>query len=306
MDGSRATSVVRLGGTSASGSVVAGLERSGTVLTNGNRTQGAGGWVAVALLACALVGSACGSELPAASGSTGGGSSSASAGGAGSETTVEDDTCDNPPTGFIMPFAEGNSWTYAVTDKEESTTTTKTTEVQGLAAVGVGDNADLQVNKVLTKKKDGTDKTESWQGVVGDALVRYREDAFQSGATLDETQFWKPHKLHADGSAEHTAAGKNWTDGYYETKIPVDGQKSENVWNADAWSVVSSCELIAVPAGKGPNGSVIPARKRAGIRFKKYSGSGNEKQYVYVRGVGKVLEDSDSQTEKLTGFTLSE
>ncbi len=224
---------------------------------------------------------------------------------ASAEAGTSAGACGERPTGSILPFVTGYRWTYDVTDAEDGTTTEKTTEIQDKEAVGYGDSKDALVHKVLTTKKSGTDKTLSWQELVGDSVVRYREDSYsKKDGSLTETDYWTPYRLHADGTAAHTVNGATWTDAYAETKMPVGEATEGPEQTSDKWMVVSDYECIDVPAGTGPNGP-IAAGKFAAVKFDKTTPKGKTKSYWYVRGIGKVREVSAEQTEQLTGFTLT-
>jgi hypothetical protein len=213
--------------------------------------------------------------------------------------------CGERPSGSILPFVTGYRWTYTVTDAEDGTTTEKTTEVQGTEPVGYGDAKDLVVHRVLTTKKSGTDKTVSWQEVLGDSVMRYREDAYsKKDGSLTETDFWTPYRLHADGSPAHTVAGAEWADTYQETKMPVGEAVEGPTQTTDKWTVASDYDCIDVPAGTGPNGPMAAGRYAA-VKFDKVTPKGKTKSYWYVRGIGKIREVGSEQTEQLIGFSLT-
>jgi hypothetical protein len=223
--------------------------------------------LAAALLAVAVAGAAagvaaCGGDDPSQGGDAGAGGGS----------------------GPLLPWAAGNRWTYQVTG--DGGVSTKVTTVGELEPVGgSGPNAAVMANRVTTTKGAG-DRTLSWQAVVGDAVVRYREQSFhaKTGA-LELEEHWSPHKLHVDAAAAHTAAGASWLEQYEETKIdagaaPVTGTAR------DRWTVTAVDQEVTVPAGTF----------RALVMQK--AGASTAKTYWYVRGVGKVKE-TGGQTEEL-------
>lgn len=196
-----------------------------------------------------------------------------------------------PQEGPLLPWEEGNTWTYDVTD-ELGVETTKVTTIHPEEPVGgTGPNAEqLAFRIVTTKGVDGADETISWQGVLGDAVVRYREQAF--GATSGELsleEHWAPHKLHVDYSAEHTADGATWLEIYDETKIE-DGM-TVTADTRDRWTVISTSESVEVPAGRF---DAVVLEKTGGTT----------KRYWYVWGVGKVKEVG-GQTEELVSYTVA-
>jgi len=195
------------------------------------------------------------------------------------------------PTGPILPWKTGNTWTYRVTDPN-SVTTKVMTVGESEAIGGTGPNADQMALKVTTKTKDGTDQTLTWAAEVADAVVRYREQSYDAGTGLPKADdYYDPDKLWADGSAEHTTNGASWLEVYTDTKIPVGGATGTGSENRDLWTVTSDNESVTVPAGTFD-----------AVVFQK-AGSTN-KTYWYVRGVGKVKE-TGGQVEELVSFMLT-
>jgi len=199
---------------------------------------------------------------------------------------------ENLSTGPLLPWKVGNRWTYRVTDKgvvSEKTTTIEAEEAVG----GTGPSKDVRAFRVNTLKDDGTDQTISWQGVVGDKVVRYREQALlQTGGELELEEHWAPYKLHIDGSAEHVAADAKWVEAYEETKILSNGT-STTASQRDAWAVDQADATVTVPAGTFEHAIV----------FTKAGGT-DLKMYWYVRGVGKVKE-TGGQTEELESYQVT-
>lgn len=193
--------------------------------------------------------------------------------------------------GPLIPWAVGNTWTYRVTEDGEVSTKTNTIGEQEPVG-GDGPNAELVVYKLTTTKKNGKDRTESWQAPDGDRIVRYRERSFSaSTGDLELEEYWNPAKLHVDWSAERLVDGASWLEEYEETKLPV-GDTSSTSTRRDLWKVVSLAESVTVPAGTF----------RA-VVFQKL-GSDTPKNYWYVPDLGKVKE-TGGQTEELVSYELS-
>jgi hypothetical protein len=213
---------------------------------------------------------ACGSEEPGENPGAGGG--------------------DSVPVGSLLPWAVGNQWTYRVT--EDGTVSTKVNTIGDEEPVGgEGPNAELVAYKVTTTKKNGNDRTESWQAPDGDRVLRYRERAYSaSTGELELEEYWDPAKLHVDWSAEHLSEGSSWLENYEETKLPV-GEAVSHSSRRDRWRVIALAESVTVPAGDFE-----------AVVFEKV-GSDTPKRYWYVAGVGKVKE-TGGQTEELTEYEL--
>ena len=207
------------------------------------------------------------------------------------ETAPADDAGGSGSGAPFLPWKEGNTWTYRVTNNGEVSTKVVTIGAEE-AIGGSGPYAAETAFKVVTKKGE-LDQTISWQALQGDAVVRYREQSFHATTgELELEEHWDPYKLHFDGSNEHTKATASWLEIYQETKIGV-GEDDEVVTDEerDRWVVDSPEEEVTVPAGTF----------RAVVVQK--AGGGDLKTYWYVRGVGKVRE-SGGQLEELVEYKV--
>lgn len=214
--------------------------------------------------------SACGSDTPAGDGSK--------------------DAAVIETSGPLLPFKQGNTWTYKVTGDGE--VSQKVTTIGAAEAVGgKGPHATATAFKVVTKK-GASDQTISWQAVEGDRVVRFREQAYhESTGELEGEEHWDPAKLHIDGSAEHTAEDASWLESYQETKLPV-GEAESTETARDRWTVDAIDQVITVPAGTFKATVFIKA------------GGSTLKTYWYVPGVGKVKE-TGGQTEELVSYKVA-
>lgn len=196
-----------------------------------------------------------------------------------------------PAGGPLLPWTEGNRWTYRVT--QDGVVSDKVTTVGAEEPVGgEGPYADVRANKVTTRKRNGADLTESWQARDGDRVLRYRERSYSaSTGEFELEEHWDPYKLHVDGSPERLSDGNSWLEEYEETKLPV-GQSPSLSTRRDRWKVVSVAESVTVPAGTF---DAVVIQKL---------GTDTPKTYWYVPGVGKVKE-TGGQTEELTDYELA-
>lgn len=199
------------------------------------------------------------------------------------------------PEGPLLPWALGNKWTYKIT--KDGVSTIKTTTIGELEAVGGdGPNAEMMAYHVTTAKGDElADHTESWQAPDPDneeRIVRFREESFDAtSGELELTEYWAPHKLHIDGTAEHTVKDASWLETYDETKLEVGLSPSTHEVR-ERWTVLDDDATVEVPAGTFEHA----------IHFQKI-GASTSKEYWYLRGVGK-LKETGSQTEELTEYAL--
>jgi hypothetical protein len=188
----------------------------------------------------------------------------------------------------LLPFKEGNRWTYRVAGGTGMSM--KVTTVGPLEKVGgMGPNKDKMAFKVTTMK--GSDKTVSWQAVEGTSVLRYREVAYSAMTGMAELEeHWVPSKLHIHSAPEFKKAGHKWVEMYQETKT-MTGMAPVTDTAADNWSVDGVDVSVTVPAGTFK-----------AVVFVKASPSG-QKTYWYVPGVGKVKE-TGGQTEELASFEI--
>lgn len=210
---------------------------------------------------------------------------------AGASAEGGSDASTTPPADApLLPWKEGNTWTYKVTGGGEQTT--KVTTVHALEPVGgTGPNATKMAFKVVTKKGE-LDQTISWQAVEGESVVRYREQSFGAmSGMLELEEHWVPSKLRISWKAEHLVPGASWIDASQETKIPVGGTPVTSE-TRDVWKVDGVDQTVTVPAGTFTAIVLIK------------SGGTSQKTYWYVPGVGKVKE-TGGQTEELVSFQVS-
>jgi hypothetical protein len=216
--------------------------------------------------------------------------------GSGSGDDDGDDDTPPPPTdlecpteGRYMALTEGATWTYRVDDGEAVTEKTQT--VGALEDVG-GTKAGTMAFR-LTTNKPGGGQTISWQEDTGTAIRRHRELDQSGGTQTDE--IYEPYKLRVDESAAHLTEGAAWTETYQE--IVTD---TENVTTmadkSEDWEVVAVDEMLAVAAGEFCTLHVQRMSSTGGT-------GGSLKHYWFARGVGKVKESGDNQTEELVSYS---
>lgn len=231
-------------------------------------------------------------------GTTNGGSGgSAAAGESGAPPSAGDGAGGSPVVMVepLLPWTEGNSWTYRVI--KNGTVTEKTTTVGALETVGGnGPSAKLKANHVTTAKGVGSnDHTESWQAPDAqnpDRILRFRELTYDpANGMLQDEVYCDPPKLHIDGSPEHTVKGATWKEEYTESTLTV-GMPLTSHPVSETWTVVSSSETLKVMAGTFTK--VIHLRK---------VGASSTKDYWYARGVGK-LKETGTQVEELSAYSV--
>jgi hypothetical protein len=251
------------------------------------------------ILAAVSLPAACGGSEPGdGSGNSTGGTSATGGSNATGSTTGNGGNAGAPISiGDLLPWKEGNSWTYRVTDDAGISTVKKTTVGPLELVGGTGPNKDRMANKVTTHKDDTgdgaeLDETVSWQAREGESVVRYREQAFgRTTKALELEEHWTPRKLHVDSSAEHTAINASWLEVYTETKLPAGATPIYDAPASDRW-FVDRREMVTVPAGTFD-----------ALVLRKVSVAASQKTYWYAPGVGKVKE-TGGQTEELLDYEL--
>jgi hypothetical protein len=190
----------------------------------------------------------------------------------------------------FLPWKEGNTWTYRVTEQGVASMKVVTIFAEEYVG-GEGPHRDKTAFKVVTTRGGGGE-TVSWRAVVNNGVVRYREQLLRAGSgELDLEEHWDPYKPYFDGTNDHTAPGASWLAEYLETSLPTDGAMEVRTVR-ERWLVDSPDEEVTVPAGTF----------RALVVQK--AGGGELKTYWYVRGVGKVKE-TGGQTEELVSFEVA-
>jgi hypothetical protein len=203
---------------------------------------------------------------------------------------------ENAGVSAIFPLVTGNSWSFRVTSDQG--VADKVTSVGAFERVGgSGPNADAKAFHITTRKgTDLTDETESYQLTIaqgdGLAIVRLRELSHHATTgDIELEEHWKPFKLRVDDY--HSQADGQWSEDYFETKLPVGGSPS-SAEIVDNWIVLADDEAVTVPAGTF---HAVKVRRFA------HSSSDPDKTYWFARGAGKVKE-TGKQTEELTDCSL--
>jgi hypothetical protein len=191
-----------------------------------------------------------------------------------------------------LPLRVGNSWTYRTVSN--GSLSNKTTSVEAEEPVG-GDGPDATTVAFRMKTQKVDDFTLSWQGRVGDRVVRYREQSYKKGtALLSQDDIWTPARIVVDGG--RLTVGASYEDRYVERAKDADTGLVVTSTVVDLWTVEAVDEPLDVP-GRGS----LPSLK---LR-KQRPATGLDKRFWFVKGVGKVREEG-GQLEQLTAFEVSE
>jgi len=212
--------------------------------------------------------------------------------GCGSEEPVGPGGDDTPLASRYLPMKVGATWVYRKTDVNTHQVGDRTTTVVDFVDVGAS-HPGKQAFRVRTEHLDGWSMY--WQGYQGAISVRYRSDDFDLGNAMVDSQLHVPYRLKLDESAAHMAPGANYAEAFDDTT--TDSTGTETKPKVAAWSVISVSEHVDVPAGSFDN--VLHVR-----RVNTEDATPKQKDYWYVRGVGKVKEVGDDQIEELVSWSL--
>ena len=249
--------------------------------------------------------------------SAGGGGQAASNGGStGADAAPGGET--NAGGGDYFPFAVGTSWEYDVTETGLQPYKKLHTIVRAEAVGGTGPHKAAMALRVETRKSGGVggmDATVSWQGRLGNKVVRYREYACSANSltieggsvskcTLDVEDHWDPPRVRLDEKPKgmDPAAGPPWPETYTEFKAKYSYAlnpamptiTNTMVMQTDTWEVKQVGATVTTPAGTFNNCLVI----------QKTSSTERAKVYSFCKGVGKVKEEGTGQVEILSKYTV--
>jgi hypothetical protein len=230
----------------------------------------------------------------AAGGTTGVGGTAAGSGGA----TISDAGTE----GSFEPSVAGATWLYETDDVDSDggrATGTKTVTVEKTEPVpGRSGITAWRIHTVVP----GVDAQEqlTWQTESAISIVRYRDDIYAAGGTTTLVSFsvYAPAKGRVDLNPAHLTTGATYTETFTETVTDMEGGKSSTSSSSKAytWKVINASESITVPAGTF---SALHLQKLNG------NSAAIDKDYWFVRGVGKVKETSEAgRTELLKSFNI--
>jgi hypothetical protein len=190
-------------------------------------------------------------------------------------------------SGPYEPLAVNASWTYQVQDS--GTTYQKVSAVEDTEDAG-GPAAGITVFRLTDTFPSNSQTT--WYQVDGNVVKRLHDNSLTGTGAVKDDDWYDPFRLRVDESPEHLVAGAAWTLQFTDnhtgsTKPPSSVQKT------DQWHVDGMDEPVTVPAGTFLSLRVSRTDPN----------DGSVKSYWFVRGVGKVKENSSSgHLEELTSY----
>lgn len=129
-----------------------------------------------------------------------------------------------------------------------------------------------------------------YEGHDGDLDVRYRTDFFGYGGGLLATQVETPYRLRLDENAAPSSSA------FLETTMGPVINGSFPRSRVDDWRVISTDEIVTVPAGTFHC-----------LHVQRYNPNKtrHEQDYWYARGIGKIQELNGAHIERLTSYSIA-
>lgn len=209
----------------------------------------------------------------------GGGDDDPDGGGAGGDCSMGG-TASNDR---YLPFDVGNHWRYRVTAAgDPSDISTKTQDLT--------DEGDDLITQTTQK---GGGSTVSKLDIVGDAVMRFSQEDYDSTDMLLMTTYYEPDgKARIDEDPARLMMGATWDETYTKRVVPAMGAEIMTTVT-DTWTVMGVDVACSSPLGDYSCIHLMRERDNPVI----------VKEYWYARGIGKVREEG-GQIEELLGCNL--
>jgi hypothetical protein len=204
--------------------------------------------------------------------------------GGGDDVVTDDDPCDFASDRYL-PYEVGMSWSYQVTDLESGERKIKDQTLDE----ELDDPTYGRVIVQTTAKLAGS--TRSFLQVNGDRVERLQQEDLDATGAVERTTTYEPAQIRIDETPERLVVGATWEEAYAETVVEP-GATPMVIPNTDAWEVIAVGATCDVPLGTFECLHLRRTRTEGGIAVK---------DFYFARGVGKVREEGDNQTEELTG-----
>jgi hypothetical protein len=234
-----------------------------------------------AALGAAVVAAGCGGQGDGGTGGEGGITMTGNGGSGGGNV--------QHTTGDYQPLKIGATWTYHVDDK--GVKYDKTVAVEAFEDLGAP-KAGVMAYRSKTTQQSETQLT--WYEPTGDRVVRHHEQDFDTVGAMKSDEWYDPYRLRVDESEAHLVVGASWDWTYADTKTTRSKpQTTTNI--TESWKVDGVDEPVNVEAGAF-----------AALRLTHVDPTdASTKTYWFVRGVGKVREETSSgHIEELASYQI--
>jgi hypothetical protein len=195
---------------------------------------------------------------------------------------------DPDPCGFAsdlyLPYEVGMMWSYRVTDLSSGERKDKDQRLDD----EIDDPVHGPVIVQITGKLAGS--TRSLLRVAGDRVERLVQEDRDTSDAVERTTTYDPPQIRIDESADRVVAGARWEESYVET-VEQPGTPTLMIANTDAWEAVAVDVACEAPLGGFECLHLRRTRTEGGIAIK---------DFYFARGIGKVREVGDNQSEELS------
>jgi hypothetical protein len=223
---------------------------------------------------------------------TGGGGTGGGLGGSGGGPAIDASSIP-ATTGPYQPLVLNATWAFHVNDK--GVQYDKTSVVEAMEDLG-GPKAGTMGFRVKETFPSQTQLT--WYAQSGQMVVRYHDQALDLNVppALKSEDWYDPYRLRVDETPAHLVAGATWTVTFADTHTSRS-KPTATTSVTEAWTVDAVDDPVAVPAGTWLALKITHQDPT--------STTGTMKTYWFVRGVGKVREETDAgHIEELTSFNI--
>lgn len=194
-----------------------------------------------------------------------------------------------PTSGPYQPLVIGATWTYHVNDKGVKYDKSAVFEVEEDLGGPKAGTTGIRMRETFPATTQLT-----WYRQEGDLVVREHEQAMDVSNVLKSEDWYDPYRLRVDASPDHLVAGATWEWTYSNTHTSRS-KPTATVSLTESWKVDAVDEPVTVTAGTF-----------AALRLTHIDPSdGSTKTYWFVKGVGKVREETSAgHIEELASYQV--
>jgi hypothetical protein len=192
-------------------------------------------------------------------------------------------------TGRYIPLSVGAGWTWKGFDTLSGLSGVTDSRVEALEAL-TGAKAGVSAYRIRSITLSGS--TVNWQEDTGAAIVRHREQFFDSAGALKSDHVFTPRKLRLDEAPARTVLGASWTETYTDAVTAPAAQPSSTP--TVTWTVEAVDETVTVPAG---------TFSCLRVHSVDSGPAGYDSTFWFARNVGKVKE-SGTEVRELVGYSI--
>jgi hypothetical protein len=194
-----------------------------------------------------------------------------------------------PTTGPYQPMAVNATWTYNVDDK--GVKYVKTAVFEAMEDLG-GPKAGTMGYRMKETFPSHVQLT--WYHQEGTLVVRDHEQSLDGANVLQSEDWYTPYRLRVDETPAHLQSGASWSWSFSDAHTSLS-KPASTTQLTETWTVDAIDQPLSVPAGTF-----------ATLRLTHHDPTdGSTKTYWFVRGVGKIREETSAgHIEELTSYQI--